>query len=99
VVVWYTSDLNASKLITVLLFAKKLVIHLTVLSSILRLRRLWSSLACKTLSKAPETSSSRRLATCGSGEFQASYIFSIIVYSMWSIDLLLRPLMCVLGNN
>jgi len=79
VVVWYTSDLNVSKLITVLLFVKKLAIYLTIFSSILRLRKLWSSLACEILLKALEMSSRRRLAICSSGEFQALYIFSIMV--------------------
>lgn len=64
----YDFDVYPSKVIVVSLPFRKLAIHLTVLSSILRLRRLYSSLACETLSYAPETSSSRRLATVSSGK-------------------------------
>ena len=51
-----TPELNVSKLTNVVLSAKTLAIYLTVLSSILHLRRLWNNLACETLPKASVSS-------------------------------------------
>ena len=55
---------NSGRAIVVVRLLRKEAIHCTVFGSILLFRRLCTSLRWDTLSNAPDTSSSSRLATC-----------------------------------
>ena len=82
-------DSKFKKRSLILLFVIKLMIHFNIVSSILRLRKLWSNRRWKTLSKTSETSSKKTIIV--NFFFHAAWIFFNNVCITTFDEISLRP--------